>query len=88
MYDVIIVGGGLSGLIAFRQLLAAKLDVLLLEARPRHFGERTGWLKEGSILLMEKLQLLTLIGPFSNLSTTRIFESAWVMTNVLCLVII
>ena len=45
MYDVIIVGGGLSGLIAFRQLLAAKLDVLLLEARPRHFGERTGWLK-------------------------------------------
>ena len=48
MYDVIIVGGGLSGLIAFRQLLAAKLDVLLLEARPRHFGERTVGLKDRS----------------------------------------
>ncbi len=43
MYDVIIVGGGLSGLIAFRQLLAAKLDVLLLEARPRNFGVQNRW---------------------------------------------
>lgn len=43
MYDVIIVGGGLSGLVAFRQLLAAKLDVLLLEARPRRFGVFNGW---------------------------------------------
>ena len=34
MHDVIVIGGGLTGLIAFRQL-AAKLDVLLLEARPR-----------------------------------------------------
>lgn len=34
MYDVIVIGGGLAGLIAFRNL-AAELDVLLLEARPR-----------------------------------------------------
>lgn len=34
MHDVIVIGGGLTGLIAFRHL-AAELDVLLLEARPR-----------------------------------------------------
>lgn len=33
MHDVLIVGGGLCGLVAFRQL--KHLDVLLLEARPR-----------------------------------------------------
>jgi flavin-dependent dehydrogenase len=35
MHDVIVIGGGLTGLIAFRHLAAAELDVLLLEARPR-----------------------------------------------------
>lgn len=49
MHDVIVIGGGLTGLIAFRHL-AAELDVLLLEARPRlggriftvHDGEPSG----------------------------------------------
>ncbi|CAK9065973.1 unnamed protein product [Durusdinium trenchii] len=36
MHDVLIVGGGLCGLVAFRQL--KHLDVLLLEARPRLGG--------------------------------------------------
>eukprot|EP00435_Cladocopium_sp_Y103_P049872 s1714_g15.t1 len=38
MHDVIVIGGGLTGLIAFRHLAAAQLDVLLLEARPRLGG--------------------------------------------------
>lgn len=42
MHDVIVIGGGLTGLIAFRHL-AAELDVLLLEARPRVLASASRW---------------------------------------------